>query len=92
MIEYHAGMRLEDGWILLSCIGSEFGLSEVMAAKDEDGIGVVAIWKRVAGQDHRLTDEWDVWAVDTEDGRRVHSYDIDGGDTVPLTPPAVVTT
>lgn len=54
---------LDDGWALLSYTGDDGGrLSQVTAAKDWDGIGVIARWTR------QPDDSWSCWAADTEGG------------------------
>lgn len=79
-----AGEVLEGGWIAISWMTSGDKITYLMAAKDEDGIGVLAVWELRDG-------DWSCWAVDTEAGEPVTRHDEDDGDCVPLVPPQSVT-
>lgn len=63
-----SGEVLEGGWVVLACGWCDLGLTHVMAAKCDDGIGVVASWSLEGGV-------WRCWTVDTEEGRPAREED-----------------
>jgi len=67
-----------DGWVMLSTLSDDRGLTELVAAKSCDGVGVIATW-RLRG------DEWVTRAIDTEMGTQpIGSHP---GEPVPPLPP-----
>lgn len=69
---------LRPPWVLLSYMHAGDEVTEVMAAADFDGIGVLCIWR--ADRDG----DWSCWAVDTEMGE---NHEPDDDDEVPAEPP-----
>lgn len=70
-------------WHVLNSITNGNDLMEVMMATSEDGIGIIARWKRAT-----IESPWNVTAIDTEQGmERVVFFE--EGECVPENPPCL---
>lgn len=70
-------------WHILNTISDHTGPTEVMAAGNCDGIGVIARWRK------RQDGNWSVYATDTEQAHMSFIHKFDEDECVPENPPLI---